>query len=104
MIVIFKPEATPRQIESMCKEFTSRGLRIHASEGEHTHLVGLVGDTSAVDIDWVRANPAVAEIRRVSEPYKQANRKFHPKDTCVEVAGVPIGGGHFAVMAGPCIV
>ncbi|MFR3226027.1 MAG: 3-deoxy-7-phosphoheptulonate synthase, partial [Blautia massiliensis (ex Durand et al. 2017)] len=65
---------------------------------------GLIGDTKALAESWVLANPVVETCRRVSEPYKKANRKFHPDDTVVDVAGHKIGGGHFAVMAGPCSV
>ena len=81
-----------------------RASKFHNSEGEHTHLIGLIGDTSSVDIDLVRANDFVEDVKRVSEPYKKANRKFHPADTAVDVAGHTIGGGHFSVMAGPCSV
>ncbi len=104
MIVIFRPEAAEEQIGALCREFEAGGLQIHRSSGEHTRLIGLVGDTSTVDIDLVRANPCVADVKRVSEPYKKANRKFHPKDSVVEAGGVSIGAGYFAVMAGPCSV
>ena len=104
MIVIFKQSADPKAIESLCRTFEKSGLSIHESKGAHTHIIGLVGDTSSVDIDWVRANDIVEDVRRVSEPYKQANRKFHPEDTVVNVCGHKIGGGHFAVIAGPCSV
>ncbi len=104
MIVIFKPEAEDEQIGALCRDFEETGLQIHRSSGTHTQLIGLVGDTSLVDIELVRANPCVAEVKRVSEPYKQANRKFHPGDSVVEAGGVKVGGGHFAVMAGPCSV
>ncbi len=104
MIIIFKPEAKAEQISVLCREFEAKGLHIHKSSGEHTQLVGLVGDTSGVDIDLVRANDCVAEVKRVSEPYKKANRKFHPKDSVVQSGEVLLGAGHFAVMAGPCSV
>ena len=104
MIVIFKQTATPAQIRTMCAEFEQQGLKIHNSEGEHTHLIGLIGDTSSVDIDLVRAADFVEDVKRVSEPYKKANRKFHPADTVVKAGGRKIGGGHFAVIAGPCSV
>ena len=101
MIVIFKPNASPEKVKALCARFEQDGLKIHNSEGEHTHLIGLIGDTSSVDIDLVRANDIVEDVKRVSEPYKKANRKFHPADTVVGVAGHKIGGGHFTVMAGP---
>ena len=104
MIVILKKHTNPAAVAALRAGFEAQGLKLHESEGEHTHIIGLVGDTKSVDIDAVRANPAVADVRRVSEPYKKANRKFHPADTVVDCGGVPIGGGKFAVMAGPCSV
>ena len=80
------------------------GFQINDSKGSDTHILGLIGDTKALSESWLLANPIVESCRRVSEPYKKANRKFHPDDTVVEVGGVRIGGGHFAVMAGPCSV
>ena len=87
MIVIFKKDASQAAIDALCRQFEAQGLKIHNSMGQHTHLVGLIGDTSAVDVDLVRANAAVEEVKRVSEPYKKANRKFHPEDTVVKVGG-----------------
>ncbi len=104
MIVIFKQSASEAQINILCDEFKARGLSIHNSQGEHTHLVGLIGDTSSVDIDLLRAHDAVEEVKRVSEPYKKANRKFHPENTVIDVGGIKIGGGNFSVMAGPCSI
>ncbi|MEG1406746.1 MAG: 3-deoxy-7-phosphoheptulonate synthase, partial [Ruthenibacterium sp.] len=104
MIIIFKKDASAQQIQTLCKNFEEQGLKIHNSEGELTHLIGLIGDTSAVDIDLVRANTFVEDVKRVSEPYKKANLKFHPQNTVVTVGGHQIGGGKFSVMAGPCSV
>ena len=104
MIVIFKKEATESQIGALCQSFEAQGLQIHNSEGRHTHLIGLIGDTSAVDIDLVRAHTFVEDVKRVSEPYKKVNRKFHPACSVISVGGQKIGGGHFGVMAGPCSV
>ncbi len=104
MIIIFKPNADTNKINALCEEFKSSGLNIHNSQGEHTHLVGLIGDTSSVDIDLVRANEVVFEVKRVSEPYKKANRKFNPNDSVIEVCGRKIGGDNFVVMSGPCSV
>ncbi len=104
MIVIFKKTATQEQISNLCRSFEQQGLNIHNSEGKLTHLIGLIGDTSAVDIDLVRANSFVEDVKRVSEPYKKANLKFHPNPTVVDVGGHKIGGGSFCVIAGPCSV
>ena len=104
MIVVLKQNAPEEQVREFCAELEALGLQINDSKGSDTHILGLIGDTKAVAESWVLANPVVDTCRRVSEPYKKANRKFHPDDTVVDVGGVKIGGGHFAVMAGPCSV
>ena len=104
MIIILKQNADQAAVKELCRELEGRGLSIHESQGAETHILGLVGDTKSIAESWVRANPVVEHVRRVSEPYKKANRKFHPADTVVDVSGVPVGGGHFAVIAGPCSV
>ncbi len=80
------------------------GLQINDSKGSDTHILGLIGDTKAIAESWVLANPVVETCRRVSEPYKKANRKFHTDDSVIDVEGVKIGGGSFAVIAGPCSI
>ncbi len=104
MIVILKKNASQSMIDQLCGELRSRGLEIHDSNGTDTHILGLVGDTKAIAESWILAHPAVETCRRISEPYKKANRKFHPDDTVVQVGNVKIGGGNFAVMAGPCSI
>jgi 3-deoxy-7-phosphoheptulonate synthase len=104
MIVVLKQHAPEAQVRSFCRELESMGFEINDSTGSDTHILGLIGDTKALSESWLLANPVVDTCRRVSEPYKKANRKFHPDDTVVDVGGVKIGGGHFAVMAGPCSV
>ena len=104
MIIILKQSADQAAVKDLCKELEGRGLSIHESQGAETHILGLVGDTKSIAESWLRASPVVEDVRRVSEPYKKANRKFHPEDTVVDVGGVPVGGGHFAVIAGPCSV
>ena len=104
MIIILKQSAPEDQVQALCEELKSRGLQIHASTGSEARILGLVGDTKAIAESWVLANPVVEDVRRVSEPYKKANRKFHPADTVVQVGNTKIGGGHFAVIAGPCSV
>ena len=79
-------------------------LEIHASEGSMQTILGLVGDTTVVDIDLLKALDIVEDVKRIQEPYKNANRKFHPKDTVVNVGDVKIGGGNFVMIAGPCSV
>ena len=104
MIIILKQNADQAAVKELCRELEGRGLSIHESQGAETHILGLVGDTKSIAESWLRASPVVEDVRRVSEPYKKANRKFHPEDTVVNVGGVPVGGGHFAVIAGPCSV
>ena len=104
MIIVLKQHAPDAQVQAFCAELRGMGFEINDSVGSDTHILGLIGDTKALAESWVLANPVVETCRRVSEPYKKANRKFHPDDTVVDVAGHKIGGGHFAVMAGPCSV
>ena len=104
MIVIFKEQANQQQITNLIKQFEDQGLSVHMSTGVHTKLMGIVGDTSKVDIEKIQANEAVEQVKRIQEPYKNANRKFHPEDTVVTVGDRKIGGGHFQVIAGPCSV
>ncbi len=104
MIVILKQNADKAQLSQLESWIRERGLDIHKSEGVNSTILGLVGDTSKIDIDLLGALEIVENVKRVSEPYKNANRKFHPKDTVIDVNGIKIGGGNFAVIAGPCSV
>ena len=104
MIVIVKDSARPEQIEKLKENFESMGLQVHFSKGMNTTLLGLVGDTTSVDIGKIASLDIVEEVKRIQEPYKKANRKFHPEDSVVDVNGVKIGGGRFQVIAGPCSV
>ena len=104
MIIVLKQHAPDEKVKAFCNELQTMGYQINDSMGSDTHILGLIGDTKALSESWVLANPVVETCRRVSEPYKKANRKFHPDDTVVEVGDkkIKVGGGHFAVMAGPC--
>lgn len=104
MIIVLKQNAPDAAVFEFCRELEAQGLTIHDSKGSDTHILGLIGDTKAIAESWVLANPVVESCRRVSEPYKKANRKFHPDDSVVDVGGVKIGGGNFAVIAGPCSI
>lgn len=104
MIIIFKENAGDQEIHALREEITAMGLEIHESKGKETLLWGLVGDTSKVNMDWLSARQIVETVKRVQEPYKKANRKFHPEDTVVNVSGKKIGGGNFQVIAGPCSI
>ena len=104
MIIVLKQNAPEVQVREFCHELQDMGLQINDSKGSESHILGLIGDTKAVAESWVLANPVVETCRRVTEPYKKANRKFHPDDSVIDVDGVKIGGGNFAVIAGPCSI
>ena len=99
MIIVLKQDAPKEKVHEFCTELEGMGLQINDSKGSDTHILGLIGDTKAIAESWVLANPVVETCRRVSEPYKKANRKFHPDDSVIDVEGVKIGGGNFAVIA-----
>ena len=104
MIAILKSDTTPRQRQHLVAWLKAMNLDVHISEGAEVTVLGLIGDTSRIDMDLLKSLEMVETVKRISEPYKQANRKFHPEDTVVEAGGVKIGGGHFAMIAGPCSV
>lgn len=104
MVVLLKRDSNEKQIENLMTWLKSLGLEIHVSRGSTHTVLGLVGDTSGIDIDLLRALNIVEDVRRIQEPYKNANRKFHPDDTVIEAGAFKVGGGHFAVIAGPCSV
>lgn len=104
MIAVLKQGTTPSQIQHLVDWLKHMNLDVHISEGAEVTVLGLIGDTMRVDIDLLKSLEIVERVTRVSEPFKQANRKFHPKDTIVEAGHVRIGGGYFAMIAGPCSV
>jgi len=104
MIAILKNGTTPAQTEHLIQWLKNMNLDVHVSHGHEVTILGLVGDTSRVDIELLNSLEIVETVKRVSEPFKQANRKFHPEDTVIDVGGVKLGGGHFAVIAGPCSI
>lgn len=105
MIVILKNHADERQVNNLQAWLRSMGFDIHMSKGESQTIMGLIGDTSRVDIDVIKSLEIVETVQRIQEPYKSANRKFHADDSVIEVGGgKKIGGGHFEIMAGPCSV
>ena len=104
MIVILKQNSNQDKVQELIENLKTQGLSINYSEGNHTTIVGLVGDTSKVDIELLNALDIVDTVKRVTEPYKRANRKFHSQDSVVKVGNTSIGGGNFSVIAGPCSV
>ena len=104
MIIVLKENTTKEQKNQLVEWFKGQGLKVHESEGEYKTILGLVGDVASVDKDMVSMLDIVEKVTPISEPYKNANRKFHPKDTVIKVGDSKIGGGNFAVIAGPCSV
>ena len=104
MIVVLKHGVEAAKRTQLIDWLKAQGLVIHISEGEYQTMLGLVGDTTNVDMDLIASLGIVDSVKRVSEPFKCCNRKFHPEDTVVEVGDVKIGGGNFVMIAGPCSV
>ncbi|MBR2890311.1 MAG: 3-deoxy-7-phosphoheptulonate synthase [Oscillospiraceae bacterium] len=105
MIAILKHGTTPDQAQHLIQWLKKMDLDVHLSEGKEVTILGLIGDTSRVDMELLNSLEIVESVKRVSEPFKQVNRKFHPKDSVIEINDqVKIGGGHFAMIAGPCSV
>lgn len=105
MIIVLKDNPDQKQLDNLVSWLKSMGLDIHFSKGKSATIMGLIGDTASVDIDLINALDIVETVKRVQEPYKNVNRKFHPEDTVVEInEDVKIGGGNFQVIAGPCSV
>ena len=104
MIAIIRQGTSKEQIEKLTHWIEAQGLSVHLSAGEFTTIVGLIGDTSKIDEDLLRSLDIVEAVRRISEPFKSANRKFHPEDSVINVDNTSVGGDIFAVMAGPCSV
>ena len=104
MIVILKNGAAEEKKNQLIDWLKEQGLQIHTSVGEYQTVLGLVGDTSRVDMDLIASLGIVDSVKRVTEPFKCCNRKFHPDDTVVQVGDVRIGGGNFVMIAGPCSV
>lgn len=104
MIAVLKRGTTPEQMQHLVDWLKHMNLDVHISQGSEMTILGLIGDTSRVDMDLLKSLDMVESVKRVSEPFKLANRKFHPQDTIVEAGGVRVGSGYFAMIAGPCSV
>lgn len=104
MIVVLKQNSDKEHVDRLMQHFMDMGLKINYSEGDNTTILGLMGDTTKLDERDIMAYDVVERVQRVTEPFKAVNRKFHPEDTILEVAGRKIGAGYFNVMAGPCSV
>lgn len=104
MIIVLKSTATQEEKAKLQAKLLGQGFQIHASDGVNTTILGLVGDTAHIDIEDIMVNDCVEKVLRVQEPFKRANRAFHPENSIIDVAGVPIGGKKIQVIAGPCSV
>lgn len=106
MIIVLKPECSKEQVLMFTDMLTSQyNVKVNKWEGIHSTVLGLIGDTTQIDIDYIDAQDFVESVKRVQEPYKKANRKFHPENTVIELSnGVKIGDGSLQIMAGPCSV
>lgn len=104
MIVVLKPNPNPEQVQGFISWLESKNIAVHKSVGVNQTVFGLVGDTASLDIGLISALDIVEDVKRIAEPYKDANRKFHPEDTIVHVGNTQVGGGNLTIMAGPCSV
>ena len=104
MIIILKNGANPQKVDALKQDLIKQGFKLHLSEGTESSLIGLIGDTTHVHEDQLRALEVVEDIKRIREPYKKANRSMHPEDTVIDICGRKIGGGNFQVIAGPCSI
>ena len=104
MIVVLKPGTGAEKKEKLIQWLEHQGMRVHISDGDYQTVLGIIGDASRLDLDLVESLEIVDKVSRVTEPFKCCNRKFHPEDMVVSAGGVPVGGGHFAMIAGPCSV
>ena len=104
MVIILKQKHEQKQFDNLLKWLEGLNLKTSIVKGEQSTILGLIGDTSVVDIDMIKAIDIVETVKRIQEPFKAANRKFHPDDTIIDVIGGKIGGGNFTLIAGPCSI
>ena len=104
MIIIMKPKATEEQIDALCTSLKAKGMQIQRNAGVDCVVLGVIGDVAHLDPTDFLIQPGVERIMPVSEPFKKANRKFHPTDSVIDCGGVPVGGRKLAIFAGPCSV
>ncbi len=104
MIVVLKPGVTPEEITRLEARLAQMGLQAQAYPGTGATVLGLMGDTSRADMELISSLDTVESVRRITQPYHMASRRSHPQDTVVEIGSVKLGGGHFAMIAGPCSI
>ena len=104
MIIVLKHETDEGQRQHLKEWIEEQGIAVHESEGEYCSIFGLIGDTAKMDIELLESMDIVESVKRVSDPFKSANRKFHPEDTIIQIGELKLGRGHFQMIAGPCSV
>ncbi len=104
MIAVLKQNATEEQVENLTNWLKKQSVDVHVSRGKFQTVIGLIGDTAGIDADLLESLDMVESVKRISEPFKSANRKFHPDDTVVKLENTSVGGNIFAIMAGPCSI
>ena len=104
MIIVLKQHSGQKEIDRVENLIKTKGLDTHIVKGAAQTIIGCIGDTSRIDAKLFEVNPYVDKVIHVQEPYKLANRAFHPEDTVVDVSGVKVGSGNMAYIAGPCSV
>lgn len=104
MVTVLRPGTTEQEKEQLIQWFIQQGVEVHSYESQDQIVLGLIGNTDKIDVEMLKLLDIVETVTPISEPFKSANRKFHPDDTVIDVNGSKCGGGHFAIMAGPCSV
>ena len=104
MVIVMKPGTPEQEWKKIKENLEGRGYQINEIVGSGQTILGVIGDTSALDMNMLKVNECVDKVMRVQEPFKRANRSFHPEDSVIDVSGVKIGGRKLAVIAGPCSV
>ncbi len=104
MIIVLKQNSPKEKSEALIQWLSNQNVSVHPVVGSQMTILGLIGDTLSLDMDAIRSNEIVDSVKRIQDPYKCANRKFHPDDSVIDINGAKFGGGHFQVIAGPCSV
>ncbi len=104
MIIVLKNPIRKEKEDQLVRFLEEKGMGVHLFEGRFQTVIGVIGDTTHLDMDLISGMEGVESVKRVQEPFKCCNRKFHPEDSVIRVGDVKIGGGHFAMIAGPCSV
>lgn len=104
MIVVLRENAPKESIDNLTSWLNEQGIKVHISEGHYQTVLGLIGNTAGIDEQFLESLDIISSVKRISEPFKNANRKFHPDNSVIDINGVKIGDGHFQIIAGPCSI